>query len=71
MTEPVETGLSGMKEICAYTKRSESIIRKWHRDYGFPLVKLGGAVESDKAKIDAWRRRMIENGGIGAADGQG
>lgn len=53
-------GLSGMKEICDYTRRSEAIIRKWHKEYGFPLVKIGGVVESDTDLIDEWRRKMID-----------
>ena len=56
-------GLSGWDEICTYTKRSRPVIRRWAVDLGFPLVKLGGAVESDTEKIDEWRRRMIDRSG--------
>jgi predicted DNA-binding transcriptional regulator AlpA len=62
MTEHVKTGLSGMKEICEYTQRSEPIIRRWHKELGFPLVKMFGAVQSDKKLIDEWLRRIIEEG---------
>lgn len=54
-------GLSGWDEICQYTKRSRPVIRKWVREYGFPVMKLGGSVESDTESIDQWRRRMIDD----------
>ena len=55
-------GLSGMKEIANYAKRSEATIIKWHREYGFPMVKIDGTWEADTDLIDDWRRKMVNGG---------
>lgn len=52
--------LSGWQEITDYTKRSESTIRKWRKDYNFPIVVLGGCIESDTDLIDRWFKRQAE-----------
>jgi hypothetical protein len=57
-------GLSGMKEIVGYAKRSESTIMIWIRDMGFPATKVTGSWMSDTDLIDDWRKSLIsENGG--------
>lgn len=60
--EPVLEGrsLSGMKEICAYARRSESTVLDWIRNLDFPAKKLGGQWESNAALIDAWKVRQIQ-----------
>ena len=59
------TGLSGMKEIASYCKRSESTILKWIRELNFPAVKVrGGTWESDSTEIDVWRRSLINGGPV-------
>lgn len=52
--------LSGWDAICAYTNRGETTLRRWVRENNFPVVKIGGCVESDTDLIDSWRRRRIK-----------
>lgn len=54
--------LSGWKEIVDYTSRSEKVVREWQRTRNFPVVKLGGCIESDTELIDKWLKRQIETG---------
>lgn len=56
--------LTGMKEIAAYAKRSESIILQWIRERGFPAVKIGGSGtwESNTGMIDEWKAGQILTG---------
>jgi predicted DNA-binding transcriptional regulator AlpA len=56
----ITTGLSGMKEISSYVKRSEATVLRWIREEGFPADKLGGLCwESDTIAIDDWRRKKL------------
>jgi len=52
-------GLSGMKEISGYFRRSEATLLKLIRDEDFPARKFGGIWESDTELIDKWRREKI------------
>ena len=54
------TRLSGWQEITDYAKRSETTLRKWKKDFNFPVVLLGGCIESDTELIDRWFRRQAE-----------
>jgi len=53
------TVLQGMKEICAYARRSESTLIKLQRTQGFPMAKVQGVWVSDRLDIDAWFRAKI------------
>ncbi|MDF1578994.1 MAG: hypothetical protein P1P81_11195 [Desulfobulbales bacterium] len=55
------TRLSGWQEIVDYAKRSESTLKKWKKDFNFPIIKLGGCVESDTVSIDKWWQRIVES----------
>ena len=55
-------GLTGMKEICIYLRRSEATILGWIRAEGLPATKLGGQWESDSSLIDQWRIDRISDG---------
>ncbi len=57
------SALSGMKEICRYTARSESSVLIFIRDCDFPATKLGGVWESDTELIDTWRLDQIRASG--------
>jgi hypothetical protein len=52
--------LTGMKEICAYAKRSEATVLGWIRDLDFPARKIGGIWESNSSLVDKWKIRQIE-----------
>ena len=52
--------LSGWQEIENYSKRSQSTLRKWKKDHNFPVVVLGGCIESDTELIDSWFKRQAE-----------
>lgn len=53
------TALSGMKEITAYVRRSESTVLTLIREFDFPAKKICGVWESDTEVVDNWRRRLI------------
>ncbi len=53
-------GLSGMKDICRYTNRSESTVLDWIRHCEFPASRInGGMWESSTGLIDLWRDDQI------------
>lgn len=59
MTTPEGTGLSGMKQIASYVRRSEATTLKMIQLEGLPARKILGTWESDKTLIDEWRKRMV------------
>lgn len=57
---PAGRALTGMKEIAAYARRSESTILAWVRDMDFPARKIGGVWESNTCLIDRWKIDQIQ-----------
>lgn len=53
--------LVGMKEICAYMRRSDRTVRKLIRLHGFPAVKIEGEWVSDSELISLWLREKIKD----------
>ena len=52
--------LSGMKEICAYVRRSEATVLDWIRQLDFPAKKINGGIwESDTKLVNRWRENQI------------
>lgn len=51
--------LHGMKAICAYLGVSENTARKYIKEEGLPVGRIGGGLISDEEKIDAWRLHRI------------
>ena len=66
-TPVVESGLHGMKSICAHMGKSETTVLKLIRHENFPATKICGEWVSDPALIAGWRqekiRRALEQGG--------
>lgn len=58
--ESTASGLSGLKEIAAYLRRSPATIMKMIQSEGMPAKKILGVWESDKTLIDEWRRKKIQ-----------
>lgn len=52
--------LHGINAIEQYVKRHYTTIMQWYRKEFFPMVRIGGAWESDTEKIDAWHKARIE-----------
>lgn len=50
-----ENALNTLKEICAYTGKSEKTVRKLIRHESFPASLVCGQWLSDKKLIDQWR----------------
>ena len=51
--------LHGMKAICDYLGVSENTVRKYIKEEGLPVGRIGGGMVSDAEKIDAWRLQRI------------
>ena len=51
--------LHGMKAICAYLGVSENTARKYIKEEGLPVGRIGGGLVSDEEKIDTWRLNRI------------
>jgi len=58
--EYLETGLIGMKEICAAVRKSEATVLRLIQEEDFPATKIGGAWESDRTLITKWRIDRIQ-----------
>ena len=54
-------GLSGLKEIAAHMRKSETTVLKLHREYALPMRKVGGVWESHTESIDRWVRSLVES----------
>jgi|GEM_PF-2384936 len=51
--------LTGMKEICDYSKKSYKTVTWLIRERQYPAVKIGGEWVSDTDLIDIWWRDEI------------
>ena len=51
--------LHGMKAICDYLGVSENTVRKYIKEEGLPVGRIGGSMVSDEEKIDTWRLQHI------------
>jgi len=49
-----EDMLLGMKEICAYVRRSECTVLQLYRLDGLPIKKIHGRWQASRKKIDQW-----------------
>ena len=56
--------LKGMKEICAFTRRSESSVMQLINSAGFPAHKSLGIWESSRESIRKWNQKMSESGAV-------
>lgn len=44
----------GMKNLCDYLEVSDSTVRKWEKNQGFPIRRLDGFIIASKRSIARW-----------------